>query len=195
MNKISTGVTDTCASATSHATYLVPDEFSNMTLHSPDGGYYYHAPENHGCTDWLADITLASYSNAHPYGEVASGLRRVVIGADAYNLPSSAASGGDIPIVRVDCESYRLYVRIYKKAYGETKFNHLSAWGDFKGSWSTAGVCHIDQVKGDFTGQSKPSFPVKDPDVGVDIYRVAVRVLLRDSAQRVQVTIGQPPPG
>jgi hypothetical protein len=172
--------------------------FDEMTLKSPDGGYYYHAAETHGCTNWIADITLASYSNAqtNPQG-VRLGPRAVVITPKACNLPSSAAFGGTKPIVIADCEMYRLYVRTFKKAFGETKFK-LSVWGEFEGLWKAGDVSGLTQLKGEgiqlgTSDSFSAYFTINDPDIGVDVHRVAVTVILRDSAQRVQVHIGQPP--
>lgn len=184
---------DVCSVATPDKTYFVPDVFTGKkVVHSFGAAYYYTADKNNGCQYWIADITLGTNSNrGHSIGEppVFTGPRSVIIACRAHDLPSSRDSGGIIPVLKYDCGAYKLQVRLYKKAWADAGFKYVDR-GTWEGRWQNE-QCEPYQIEGTL----KLSDTYKDPKVGIDVYRFAMIVIQRGSAQEAEVSIVSPEPG
>jgi hypothetical protein len=101
----------------------------------------------------------------------------------AYDLPSSADFGGTLPVMKYDCGAYKLQVRLYKKLWGDTGFKYVDR-GTWEGLWK-GNQCEEKRIEGTL-GRSVGFY---DPPVGIDVYRFAVIVIQRGSAQEAQVSI------
>jgi len=187
---------DVCSVATPDKTYFVPDVFTEKTLHSSGAAYYYTADKNNGCRYWITDITLGTNSNrGHSIGEppVFTGPKRVIITCRPHDLPSSRdhdpSMYSHFPVLKYDCGAHKLQVRLYKKAWGDAGFKYVDR-GTWEGRWQNE-KCEPYQIEGTL----KISDTYKDPPVGIDVYRFAVIVIQRGSAQEAEVSISSPGPG
>jgi len=179
---------DVCSVATPDKTYFVPQEFPGKTVHSFGAAYYYTADKNNGCQYWICDITLNHLSNTHFHQprtgpDVPPKTGHVQITYGAYDWPSSADFGGILPVMKYDCGAYKLQVRLYKKLWGDTGFKYVDR-GTWEGLWQ-GNQCKENQIEGTLPR----SVGFYDPPVGIDVYRFAVIVIQRGSAQEAKVSI------
>ncbi len=181
-----------CTKVEPHIKFDVPMYFGSTEL--PSGSGFYHYTGTNSCDRWVVDIRMFAHSNENcnyynPAPGELCGPGRVVIGAHPHDLPSSISFGGTIPTTEEDCLSYELDSTIYRKAPGEQEF---SVWQNHwkEGQWDP-----YDQ-ECTITHQSD-NFPLTDDNekkFSIDLYRVAVKLILRDSAQQVKVRLTDPPP-
>lgn len=173
---------DYCASAEPQAAYPVPATQSpGLIATSGSGGYYYTTL----CRGFVVDIKMATYSNTNPVNGVPTNpTGALLISAAPYDLPSSQAFGGSVPIVEEDCGRLKWWARYYLKRHDEDHFTKLT---DFKTTtnWQS-NSCHLVAPLGSITANVS--------EAGWDTYRVAARAILRSSAQEVAVLFTQPPP-
>lgn len=152
----------------------LPKEF-----HSGSGEYYYVKV----CGHFVVDIYMATYSATGPIVDgVKMGPGKVRILATPYDLPSSSSFGGYIPVVQEDCNRLMYSVRFYRKLADQSSFD-LMKTSKQTGVWFS-GKCDFPiSIKG------KNYIDASVSQGGWDIYRVAVQVHLRSSAQEVSVSI------
>jgi hypothetical protein len=126
---------------------------------------------------------MATYSATWSTPDAPPQPGEVLIFADAYDLPSSAAFGGTMPTTKEDCDRLILYIGLYKKLASDAQFTKLVELKRTR-SWAS-GQCG---------GSSDPVALAVKSKTGWDTYRVAVACVLRSSAQEVQVYLDQVPP-
>ena len=175
---------DFCASADAQATYLVPatQGLPYLVATSGSGSYYYTTL----CKAYVVDVKMATYSNTDPINGVPTNpTGSLLIGAGAYDLPSSEGFGGDRPIVQEDCNRFKCWVRYYLKHHNEDHFAKISEFHTTTSWKANPPFCTMEGAKVITAQVSKE---------GWDTYRVAVAVILRSSAQEVAVTFASAPP-
>jgi hypothetical protein len=161
---------DFCTSAVADGTYIVTAASTGlMESESGSGAYFY---QKTGCTRWVIDFKV--YADAFD-------MEELVINASAYDLPSSAQAGGEVPGTPEDCARWSQTATFYRKLAAESDFTSLG-FETRKGSWSN-GTCNPYVHSG-----TLGSLTVDDaPNSGWDTYRVAVATKLRSTWQEVVV--------
>ncbi len=175
---------DFCATADAQATYWVPatQGLPHLVATSGSGSYYYTSL----CKAYVVDVKMATYSNTDPINGVPTNpTGRLLIGAGAYDLPSSAGFGGDRPIVQEDCNRLKIWARFYLKRHNEDHFTELDEFHTTTSWKADPPFCMMQGAK-EISAQVSQD--------GWDTYRVAIGTILRTSAQEVAVTLATTPP-
>jgi len=163
--------------------YGVPPNFSTFgfyTLTSANGGYYHRSDST--CDCFVGDIWMYKNSNLTPYPM--GDPRKVVVSGHAYDLPSSSEAGGVVPTTAEDCSRYYRVVRMWERREGQDLFIEVLDQRS-TGKWEHS-ECKIPDDK---LIEVLPSSSNQARTL-----RVAVKVLLRDSAQKAQIKVTLPPP-
>ena len=183
---------DQCGSLeTADATLVVPQVITNFapsSLNSGSGSYAYAPPFRVSfCRYFVADVYLNRFSNS--WLDTATNTWRhhlINIHAGAYDLPSSPSSIGLYPTTLEDCRRWTTKIITYRKLYGEQQFTRIGEIVLPLAPTASSCIIHTEQLLA-FSG-------VRAPDVGQDIYRIAVRTKLRGTYQEVAVTFRSAPP-
>lgn len=165
--------------------FAVPPNFAQINfyrLNSPDGGYY-HKPGN--CDCFVGEVWMYFNSNKQPYPN--GNPEHVIVSGGGFDTPSSSSYGATVPTNQEDCERYYRATRIWLKEEG------TDTWVQQKkevatGSWSPAGSgsCQVS------TGTNMSHNPSTTNQARR--LRVAVKILVRETAQKAAVETSLPPP-
>ena len=170
-----------CAKVAPDAEYFVPEKIVQHTVPSGSGAYGYRT----GCPLWVVDFSLNSKSNTELLPNGDRFHEKAAFFAVAHDLPSSSSAGGEIPIVKEDCERLRVEHFIYKKFKHEPTFL-FQKYLLRKGEWiASPKTCRL--TKDPYTPPD--SFTAEAPNANVLVIRVAVRVKLRTSWQEAAARI------
>lgn len=163
--------------------YGVPANFGlqeTQTLSSSNGGYYHKAGN---CDCFVADIWMYFNSNQTPYPNGDPGEVRVT--ANAFDLPSSVDNEKIRPGIEEDCNRYYRAIRMWEKREGTDTWEEIRKQEVIGGDWNgfSCGVTSAgyEEISPSTTNVART-------------LRVAVKVLLRDSAQKAQVKAFLPGP-
>ena len=146
----------------------IPPSALPYTQKSAHGGYYYD-----GCGRYVVDVKVGSNMINTP----------LELYTAAHDLPSSSASGGEMPGNALDCGKYRRYETFWHRK-GEGAWTK-KGYANYKGVWNGSG-CNQQRTSGDTYGLVEVG---PTPGAGWDTYRVAVAVKLRASAQQAKVVV------
>jgi hypothetical protein len=156
---------------------------SNNTLQSEsirtsdDAAYAYRS----GCKRFVVDTSIS-------VGAVTQ-FDGVGLTGSAYDLPSSSALGGRMPANALDCGQLRMYIDTYAKDYGAGVFTKIQSTS-FGGKWIVddgPAHCSYNRLTGPFGSSDEY---IAAPAVNTTrIYRTAVKVVLRGTAQQAAVRI------
>ena len=174
-----------CAAGPPDQVFAVPPNFTLLgayRLNSPDGGYY-HKPGY--CDCFVGEAWMYFNSNINPYPN--GGPRYVVVSGRGFDTPSSPGYGDAIPDNREDCQRYYRATRMWQQAEGTDTWVEVGQQENF-GSWLPAGSGSCD-IGGDLSWELQPSETNQARKL-----RVAVKVLVRETAQKAAVVIDQPQP-
>jgi len=176
---------DLCASAQANQTYFVPEHFSGDSIPSKDGSYYYPVPGNNGCNTWVVDVKMShqSNTNGNPGSE-----GKLVLSGESFDLPSSRTTGiSGTPSTPIDCLRYLRKVQFFKKDLASSQPFTWIGYGVFTGTWHDNDALHPCQISR--SQGTLDSVQATNPALGVEVYRVAVSLTLRGTAQQVAVSI------
>jgi hypothetical protein len=162
--------------------FAVPANFAQINsyrLGSLDGGYY-HKPGS--CDCFVGEVWMYFNSNKQPYPN--GNPEPVRVTGNGFDTPSSSSFGGVVPTVQEDCQRYYRVTRMWEKVEGTDtwvpKGKQINT-----GIWS-GGICSIGSP---FAATHNPSMTNQARKL-----RVAVKLLLRETAQKVSVETNQLPP-
>ncbi|MEQ8356865.1 MAG: hypothetical protein RH942_15085 [Kiloniellaceae bacterium] len=162
--------------------FAVPPNFAQINayrLNSTDGGYY-HKPGQ--CDCFVGEVWMYFNSNKQPYPN--GNPEPVIVTGNGFDTPSSSGYGQVIPTNQEDCQRYYRATRMWEKLEGTDtwvpKDKQINS-----GIWAN-GSCSLG---GAMTYSPQPSTTNQARRL-----RVAVKLLLRETAQKAAVEITQPPP-
>jgi len=162
--------------------FAVPANFAEINfirLNSLDGGYY-HKPGQ--CDCFVGEVWMYFNSNKQPYP---NGFpENVIVQGNGFDTPSSSGFGQVNPTVQEDCQRYYRATRMWLKEEGTDSWVQIGKQIN-TGNW-TGESCNIGQV---LQTSHEPSETNQARRL-----RVAVKLLLRETAQKAAVEISQPPP-
>lgn len=170
-----------CALAEADQQYGVPANFNQQetqTLSSSNGGYYHKAGN---CDCFVADIWMYFNSNKTPYPN--GNPTEVLVTANAFDLPSSVDNEKIRPGIEEDCNRYYRTIRMWEKVEGTDTWVEVSKQEVVGGNWSGTS-CQV-------TSPGHVELAPSTTNVARTL-RVAVKVLLRDSAQKAKVKVFLP---
>ena len=171
---------DDCPTTSQNDTLWVPNYFGNDVSDSGTGFYFYG--EDYGgdnCHFYVEDVMLGGYSNC----DGAPVCTPLAVHIGPYNLPGSAATGGAVPIVQADCNSYNVRLQYYQKIQGATSFTAMG-YRHWTGTW-IAGECALSS-----SGTlGYPTVVSYNSSSGWEAHRFAAYAFGRDSAERVRITV------
>lgn len=176
---------DFCTTQDADLTITVPEHFDGPQTELSGSGFYGYGGRL--CPGWIVDIQLSRLSNAtiDVNGNLKPNPVNVVSGA--FDLPSSIAFGGLIPVTAEDCKRWSgtttVYARDYLGNFTMTYFQKRT------GVWS-GGTC-TSAVTGP-TAPASLAPPTSGPLFAQNTYRVVSTTKLRTSLQETSVTISEP---
>ncbi|WP_193370802.1 hypothetical protein [Pelagibius marinus] len=165
--------------------FAVPPNFAQINfyrLSSLDGGYY-HKPGT--CDCFVGEVWMYFNSNIQPYPD--GNPERVVVTGSGFDTPSSSGYGQTVPTTQEDCQRYYRATRMWEKKEGTDTWSQIGKQIN-TGTWSggSGGSCNI--------GSAMTYSPFPSNTNQARKVRVAVKVLVRETAQKAAVETSQPPP-
>ena len=162
--------------------FAVPPNFAQIIfyrLSSTDGGYYH---KSGACDCFVGEVWMYFNSNKQPYPD--GNPKPVIVAGGGFDTPSSGGYGLTVPSTQEDCQRYYRATRIWEKLEGTDNWVQKGKQINV-GIWS-GGSCNI--------GTALSTSPSPSTTNQARRTRVAVKLLLRETAQKAAVEISQPPP-
>ena len=171
-----------CITGEPDQVFAVPANFSQINLYrlnSLDGGYYHKSGQ---CDCFVGEVWMYFNSNKQPYPN--GNAESVRVEGKGFDTPSSSGFGEVAPTVQEDCLRYYRATRMWEKKEGSDSWVQLGKQIN-TGSW-VGGSCDIGSPMAVTHAPSSTNQARR--------LRVAVKLLLRETAQKVAVETMQLPP-